>query len=175
MRAFKWLIILLLFPLVAGCTLKVPQVASFQKSFQLPLQNIEEFAWLLEYEEYSVTVYPILIDEGMLFASYENDSLFYDGFAIKRIDGLANEQVPLFFDNTHQVKSGPRRFINSDGLVVNLNCEVKKAIGAVARQLCFSEDGDEWIFELGFDSEGTLAMIKQTVNKSGSVVILTKK
>ena len=158
-----------------ACTIKVPQVAALQKSVQQPIQNIDEFAWSLQYEDYQTEVYAVSTDEGTMFASYDNDSLLFDGYAIKRIDGLANENAPLFFENTSRVDASGKGFVDAVGRTTSLQCLAKTATGAVARQLCVSKDGTEWVFELAFDANGTLSTIKQTVNNSGSVVILKKK
>ena len=169
-----WICCFLLGALLVGCQVRAPQLERLQSIFDVSFVDLSEYEWTIEAIGYKAKVVPITLDKGAIFASYAKDSLEFDGFILNRIDTLGDFPTPLVIRGSSHLAHSERKVYFRGQLYSQQTCQKRFAIGAIARQICISDRGREWLYEMEFGDDGLLRGITQTLDEEGRQIKLKK-
>ena len=173
-RPSCWLFGLFLSSFLFGCQIRAPQLEAIQATFEMPFRDLSDYEWTIETIGYKTNALPVQRDKGALFVSYAKDSLTFDGFVLSRIDSLGAYPTPIVIRGSSHLADSSRKVYLRGQLYSQQVCQKRLAIGAVARQICVSKRGREWLYEMEFGDDGQLSRITQSLDEEGRQVSLEK-
>jgi len=151
--------------LLAGCTVRFPQLAYFQN--EISSNNLlDDHKWRLTYGAYQTHVYAIDVPSGIVFANESDDALLYDGNDIKRVVKIGSS-IGLTEISSHKTSSGMiEKVFTSLNTVLGVHrCEHWKQNAPLSfEQICHSDLGKEYKNSKRYSENGELLQLEMGLN-----------
>lgn len=169
----KKLIIFMSLFLLASCTVRFPQVESAINMFSSAPDPLQGMRWQLIMANYKTTMLAINVPNGTVFANEQDDALFFDGVAIRRIVKLgARTDRYEILDRIEGDKTYREYSINGR-VFAEHPCEKPVLIDADrSEQSCQAQQA--YLNVISFNKAGNIVGISQVVDYTGQVLELRK-
>lgn len=75
-------------PVLSGCSFYSSQARFVKKMMADESDKVAEYAWRVEFNGYSATLYAVAAKHGTVFGNYTGDAVVFDGWTLKEIRGM---------------------------------------------------------------------------------------
>jgi hypothetical protein len=164
--------VLVMASVLQSCSIRSSQVSSLTAMYKEPLVDLKAHSWTLSFGEYSALVYAVSISEGTLFSNQFGDSLLFDGWSFREINGLGINRANWKISDGQAV----RQFYRGNRLVAEHLCDPwlsTKGVGLIR----FSQDCRSFMPQTNsilINDEGHITFIRQIVDGGNTFLTVSK-
>ena len=189
-------LMLILFTQIQGCSFQSKQFNAL-KAVLTQRDPITAVSWMLEIEDAQIVVYPIQLDEGVIFSDGRTLFLKFDGWHILEVQGLSGttngrsvedlDRVRLAYnirndsqgqneELTNEVEMGPQ--LEGSSQRYNLDCaqwlRSELRAGHQFSQTCAFTKNERFLNVIDVDQSGDISKISTLVHPGGLRVSLSR-
>ena len=164
------LLIVLIF--LSGCIVQSRQLNGLLELITEPSLDLSPNSWLVRYSDYESVVYAISTPEGILFSNSAGDQVLFDGWAVRKVQGLGLHLLNLNIDDV-----GSRRTLKRGNRIVsNHRCDkwAQKNNLGVVRYFQYCSDRQDYKNSILVQNNGEISVIRQIVDERYTALTLTK-
>ncbi len=157
---------------LSGCIVKSTQLNSLIAITSGPSLDISANSWSLHFSDHQSVVYAVSTADGVLFSNKAGDQVLFDGWTVRKVQGMGRRQLNLTIDD-----SGSSRSFKRAGRIVSVhNCaqwERQKKSG-VTRFEQFCSDKRGYTNTILVQESGDISLIRQIVDQRYTTLTLSK-
>jgi len=173
MRGFRcfWLLMPLCL-ILSGCSIQSSQLNAVLGMFDKASVPFDENGWLVEFADYSATVYPVTVDQGTLFSNQLGDVILFDGWMVPEVSGLGRRLKRLVDDN-----DGAGRYMYGNRFVAQHHCDPwqsEQQSGMIRySQVCWGQRQYRNMIQV--NDAGQIILVIQNIDGGDQYLTLRKK
>ena len=157
---------------LSGCIVQSRQLNVLQELFKDPPLDLSENSWLVRLSDYESIVYAVSIREGILFSNNLGDQVLFDGWTLRKVQGMGSRQINMSISDNKNI----RIFKRGDRIISHHRCnqwKQQKKLGLVRyTQHCSEKNRYKNIILV--KENGDISMIRQIVDERYTALTLTK-
>jgi hypothetical protein len=158
--------------ILAGCSVQSSQLNAVLGMFDKASAPFDENSWVVEFADYSATVYPVTVDQGTLFSNQLGDVILFDGWAVREVSGLGRRLKRRVVDN-----DAARRYMYGNRFVAQHQCDAwqsEQQSGMIRyRQVCWGRS--QYTNMIQVNAAGQISLVRQIIDGSDQYLTLRKK
>jgi len=158
--------------ILSGCSIQSSQLNAVLGMFDKTSIPFDENSWVVEFADYSATVYPVTVNQGTLFSNQLGDVILFDGWAVREVSGLGHRLKRLVVDN-----GGARRYMYGNRFVAQHQCnawQFEQQSGMIRySESCWGQY--QYTNRILVNAEGQISLIMQNIDGSDQYLTLRKK
>ena len=157
---------------LSGCIVQSRQLNGLLELIKEPPVDLSANSWLVRYSDYESIVFAVSTQEGTLFSNKFGDQVFFDGWTLRKIQGLGRRQINMSIRDNKNI----RTFKRGDRTLSNHRCdqwEQQKNRGVV-RYTQYCSDKRGYKNSILVKDNGDISVIRQIVDERYTALTLTK-
>ena len=174
MRIFTtpYLILLAISVVLSGCIVQSRQLNGILELIKEPRMDLSINSWLLSYSDYESVVYAVSTSEGILFLNKFGDQILFDGWTLRKVQGMGRRQIKMSVSDKKNIRS----FKRGNRTISSHRCdqwEQQRNQGMVRfTQYCSDRQG--YTNSILVSEDGDISVIRQIVDERYTALTLTK-
>ena len=100
---------------LSGCIVQSRQLNGLLELIKEPPVDLSTNSWLVRYSDYESIVFAVSTSEGILFSNNFGDQVLFDGWTLRKIQGMGRRQINMSIldnENIRHFKRGDRTLSN---------------------------------------------------------------
>ncbi len=157
---------------LSGCIIQSRQLNGMLELIKEPPIDLSTHSWLVRYSNYESIVQAVSTQEGILFANNFGDQVLFDGWTLRKLQGMGRRQINISISD----KKNIRTFKRGDRTISNHRCnqwEQQKNLGVV-RYTQYCSDRQGYTNSILVNANGDISVIRQIVDERYTALTLTK-
>ena len=169
----KYLMFLLLSvsTFLSGCIIQSSQLKSIVENFTKSDNYFIKNRWSLNFGEYQALVYPVNLDNKIIFLNNNGDYVVFDGWLLSEIRGLGRNIQYSIRDHTKYREFKERDYFRARHICIDWD---KKTSSNFTRYNQKCQKTSQYINTIIVDQDGMITLISQTINNRNEKLTLTK-
>ena len=158
--------------ILSGCIVQSRQLNGLLELIKDPPIDLSTNSWLIRYSDYESIVYAVSTSEGILFSNNFGDQVLFDGWTLRKIQGLGRRRINMSISDNKNV----RYFKRGNRTISSHRCdqwEQQKNLGVV-RYTQYCSDRQGYKNSILVNENGDISVIRQIVDERYTALTLTK-
>lgn len=158
--------------ILSGCSIQSSQLNAVLGMFDKASVPFDENGWLVEFADYSATVYPVTVDQGTLFSNQLGDVILFDGWSVRRVSGLGLRGQ----EYQNRDVADERTFMRGNRTLAVHKCDQWKKKQQSGKKQFSQSCQDVKIYSniILVEEDGSIGVIRQVVDDRYNALTLTK-
>ena len=172
MKNIRLIIYIVIMLFIESCSIRSSQLSALISFFDQPISDISSKGWSVNYSGYNATVFAVSIQDGILFSNREGDQILFDGWSIRVVNGLGDENFNINIDDVN----GLRTFRQGSRVLAVHNCDNwhREDRYKLTRFYQQCADGLEYSNRILVLEDGSISLIRQIIDERYTPLTLTK-
>ena len=157
---------------LSGCIVQSRQLNGLLELIKEPTMDLSTNSWLVRYSDYESIVFAISTQEGILFSNNFGDQVLFDGWTLRKVQGLGRRQINMSISDKKNIRS----FKRGNRTISNHRCdqwEQQKNLGVV-RYTQYCSDRQGYKNSILVNENGDISVIRQIVDERYTALTLSK-
>ena len=156
----------------SGCSVQSSQLSAVMGFFETQDADLSLNGWSVKYANYEAMVYPVTLPEGTLFSNKAGDQVFFDGWSVRRVSGLALRGQE--YQNIDVADE--RTFMRGNRTLAVHKCDQWKKKQQSGKKQFSQSCKDVKIYSniILVEEDGSIAVIRQVVDDRYNALTMTK-
>ena len=158
--------------ILSGCIVQSRQLNGLLELIKEPPMDLSTNSWLVRYSDYESIVFAVSTSEGILFSNNFGDQVLFDGWTLRKIQGMGRRQINVSISD----KKNIRIFKRGGRVTSSHRCnqwEQQKNLGVV-RYTQYCSDRQGYKNSILVNKNGDISVIRQIVDERYTALTLTK-
>ena len=157
---------------LSGCIIQSRQLNSLIELIRESPTDILANSWLVHYSDYESVVYAVSTSEGILFSNNFGDQVLFDGWTVRKVQGIGRRQVNMNISD----KKNIRTFKRGNRTISNHLCDQweQQKNQAMIRYTQNCSDRQGYTNSILVNGDGEISVIRQIIDERYIALTLTK-
>ena len=158
--------------ILSGCIVQSRQLNGLLELIKEPPMDLSTNSWLVRYSDYESIVFAVSTSEGILFSNNFGDQVLFDGWTLRKIQGMGRRQINVSISD----KKNIRIFKRGGRVTSSHRCnqwEQQKNLGVV-RYTQYCSDRQGYKNSILVNKNGDISVIRQIVDERYTALTLSK-
>ena len=174
MRVFttSYLALIAISIVLSGCIIQSRKLNGLLELIKDPPMDLSTNSWLVRYSDYESIVFAISTQEGILFSNNFGDQVLFDGWTLRKVQGLGRRQINMSISDKKNIRS----FKRGNRTISSHRCnqwEQQKNLGVV-RYTQYCSDRQGYKNSILVNENGDISVIRQIVDERYTALTLSK-
>ena len=158
--------------ILSGCIVQSRKLNSLLEQIKEPPLDLSTNSWLVRYSDYESIVFAVSTQEGILFSNNFGDQVLFDGWTLRKVQGLGRRQINMSISDKKNIRS----FKRGNRTISSHRCnqwEQQKNSGVV-RYTQYCSDRQGYKNSILVNENGDISVIRQIVDERYTALTLSK-
>ena len=158
--------------ILSGCIVQSRQLNGLLELIKEPPVDLSTNSWLVRYSDYESIVFAVSTQEGILFSNNFGDQVLFDGWTLRKVQGMGRRQINMNISDKKNIRSFKRGYRTLSNHRCN-QWKQQKNRGAV-RYTQYCSDKRGYKNSIMVKDNGDISVIRQIVDERYTALTLSK-
>ena len=157
---------------LSGCIVQSRQLNGLLELVKETPMDLSTNSWLVRYSDYESIVFAVSTQEGTLFSNNFGDQVLFDGWTLRKVQGLGRRQINISILDNKNIRTFKRR----NRTISSHRCDQweQQKNGGVVRYTQYCSDRQGYKNSILVNENGDVSVIRQIVDERYTALTLSK-